>query len=57
MARTVHIRPDEVLKAKKRIALLTLWASVAARFFVIEIKFAVKMARAKIHGAVAGMHL
>jgi hypothetical protein len=83
MARTVHIHPDEVLKAKllrdqastvaeyrkalsvllvalsmvlMRIALLTLWASVAARLFVIEIKFVIKMARAKIHGAVAGMH-
>ena len=38
-----------------RIALLTPWASVAAQFFAIEIKFALKMIHAKIHGAVAGM--
>jgi hypothetical protein len=40
--------------ALMRIALLTPWASVAAHFFAIEIKFALKMIHAKIHGAVAG---
>jgi hypothetical protein len=40
-----------------RTVLLVSWASIVARFFAIEIKFAPKLACAKIHGAVGGMRL